>query len=354
MLTLASNTRRQILTEVELPFSQMAARFADAAAGGHEEFNLSLAGRPVRIRIAGGRWANIVRCAMGHLAVTSKLTEPELSIDVWDAEETGVPCVMPAQSDLSAPPILMRTSQDGLQVGEERPHSLIWLDRSKRRILGCTKSTRLLNLDERARPFHKLISPWLEENGIQFVHAGLVECDGKGVLFVGNGGAGKSTSSIACLRSNMGYLGDDFLGLGLESNRFIGHGLYASCLLNVHHIERFPDLQPLGHAPNHANEDKFVLYLREAFPRSLKQRARVDALVLPRVVDRELTTFRPASKIAALKAIAPTSVMYLPRPNRTAFERLTGLVEQTPCFWLELGRHIDSIPEAVRGLADSI
>ena len=353
MSTAAADTRRQVLSQIELPLAQLAARFAEAAAGGHEELTLRIAGYPVRVRVAGRRWAELIHAAMGHLSAPSVVGRPSLSIDVWDAEETGVPVPMPAQFDLSAPPILMRMSEDGQLVGEERPHGMVWFDRAADRILGCIESTRRLNLDERARPFHKLISPWLEDNGIQFVHSGLIEHQGRGILFVGNGGAGKSTSSISCLRAGMGYLGDDFLGLGQEGGRFIGHGLYASCLLNVHHIKRFPDLQPLGSAPNHAHEDKFVLYLAQAFPKSLQRRATVDALVLPRVVDQETTTYRPATKIAALKAIAPTSVMYLPRPNRTAFERLSTLVEKTPCFWLELGRRIDSIPVAVRALAES-
>ena len=353
MLTVAPHTRRQVLIDAELPFTQLSARFTEAASSEHQELHLRIADCPVRVRIAGARWAQIVRAAMGHLAIPGSPASA-LCIDVWDAEESGVPRVMPAQSEVSAPPILMRTSEDGHQVGEEREHSLIWLNRPENRIIGCVESTRLLNLDERARPFHKLISAWLEKNGIQFVHSGLVEHGGKGVLFIGNGGAGKSTASIACLRSGMGYLGDDFLGLGMERGRFIGYGLYASCLLNVHHIKRFPDLEPLGHAPNHAYEDKFVLYLTSAFSRGLKQRATVDALVLPRVVEREFSSFMPATKAAALKAIAPTSVMYLPRPNRTAFERIAKLVENTPCFWLDLGRQIDSIPEAVKALVDTL
>lgn len=378
MLAIATGTRRQILTDREVPFDPMTALFQQAAAGGYEELRLSIAGHAIRLRIAGARWAAIIRSAMGHLLATpetagsvepadsshggksrqeetpSCITASELWIDAWDAAETGVPMMPPAQSELSAPPVLMRTSSDGSHVGEERPHSLVWMDRANRRIVGCIGDTRLLNLDERARPFHKLISAWLEDHSVQFVHSGLIECSGKGMLFVGNGGAGKSTSSIACLRADMRYLGDDFIGLGLESERFVGYGLYATCLLNVHHIKRFPDLRPLGQAPNHAGEDKFVLYLQRAFPRSLQQRSYIHALLLPRVVDRESTAVRPASKMAALKAIAPTSVMYLPRPNRTAFDRLAWLVEKTPCFWLELGRDIDSIPVAVRGLADSL
>jgi len=354
MLTVVPDTRRQVLTRAELPFSELSGRFAAASALGYQELHLRIAGSLVRMRIVGQRWMAIVRAAMGHLAVEEGSQAPALCIDGWDVEETGIAGVVPAQPDLAAPPILMRTSEDRGEVGEERAHSLVWLSRRENRIVGCIESTGLLNLDERARPFHKLISAWLENNGVQFVHSGLIVHRDKGVLFVGNGGTGKSTASVACLRSGMSYLGDDFLGLGVEQERFIGHGLYATCLLNVHHIERFPDLQSLGYAPNHAHEDKFVLYLQSAFPGAVHPRATIDALVLPRVVHREHSSFVPASKAAALKAIAPTSVMYLPYPNRAAFERLVRLVESTPTFWLEMGSVMESIPSAVRALVDTL
>ena len=122
----------------------------------------------------------------------------------------------------------------------------------------------------------------------------------------------------------------------------------------MHHIKRFPDLQPLGHPPYYDYEQKFVLYLTEAFPGSLRQRASIDAVVLPRVVDAEVTTVRPATKAATLMAIAPTSVMLAPRPNRAAFERLTQLVQNTPSYWLELGRRVDLIPNAVRARAEGL
>jgi len=67
-----------------------------------------------------------------------------------------------------------------------------------------------------------------------------------------------------------------------------------------------------------------------------------------------VTTFRPATRAQTLMAIAPTSVMLLPRPNRAAFDRLTRLVQNTPSYWLELGRRVDLIPDAVRALAESL
>ncbi|MEP7313398.1 MAG: hypothetical protein ABI859_12510 [Pseudomonadota bacterium] len=351
----AFDSSRQILTPAQLPFAGLIHGFERTAPAARRQFDLSIAGFPIRVRVAGQAWAQIVAASMGHLVSTQHPAgEPALTIDVWDVEDTGVPPPQLAEPDPAAPPILMKTSEDGRFVGEERHHGMTWLDRTQNHIAGFALAATRLNLDERARPFHKLLSAWLEDRGVQFIHSGLITHAGKGILFVGNGGAGKSTSSISCLRAGMGYLGDDFIGLGVEDGRFIGHGLYASCLLNVHHIKRFPDLQPLGHAPNYPHEEKFVLYLAEAFPGCLRQRIAIDALMMPRVVDAELTTFRPASKAAALMAIAPTSVMLLPRPNRAAFERLTQLVQTTPSYWLELGRKVDRIPDAVRQLAESL
>jgi hypothetical protein len=317
--------------------------------------HLRIAGYTLHVRVVGDEWARIVATAMGHLQVDADPTHPpDITIDVWDVRATGVSVAKPSARDAAAPPILMKTSDDGLFIGEERQHGVTWLDRRTNRIVGFVESASHLNLDERARPFHKMLAAWLEDRGIQFIHSGLIRHQERGILFVGNGGAGKSTSSIACLRAGMEYLGDDFIGLGVERGRFVGHGLYASCLLNVHHIKRFPDLQRLGHAPNYAHEEKCVLYLTEAFADCLQTRSGIDAIALPRVVDSELTTFRPATRAETLRAIAPTSVMQLPRPNRAAFDRLVELVQAVPSYWLELGRRIDLIPGAVRALAEHL
>lgn len=352
MAGVSFDTRRQILTTV--PFERLVGGFERAAASGLREFRLQVAGHSVRIRVAGEEWAQMVAASMGHLHNREQDLEPALTVDVWDTHATGVAAPQRAAGDASDPPILMKTSADGRYVGEERHHGMVWLDRERNRILGFCDGVKRLNLDERARPFHKMLAAWLEDRGVQFVHSGLITHADKGVLFVGNGGAGKSTSSIASLRSGMGYLGDDFIGLGIEHGRYTGYGLYASCLLNVHHIARFPDLRPLAHEPYYEYEEKYVIYLTEAFPGCLRQRIGIDALVLPRVVDSERTTFRAAKKSETLMAIAPTSVMLLPRPNRPAFERLTRLVESTPTYWLELGRQVDLIPGAVQALAEAL
>lgn len=347
----ADSNHNQLLELSEVPFAGYDAAFLQAQARtSSHTVTLCLAGRKVLVRVVGECLADNIRSAFAHLLVENLGGEPDLRIDCWDVEASGV---APDRRAAPAPDVAMmlKASVDGRYVGEYREHSSQWLDRHEKRILAYTESASRLNLDERARPFHKMISVWLGDQDVQFVHAGLIEFDGRGILFVGNGGAGKSTSSIACLLGGLGYLGDDFVALEECDEHFVGHGLFASCLLDNHHIRRFPDLLPHARSAHHAHEDKMVLYLGEAFASTMASRTHVEALVLPCVVAGEATRWRPASRAEALFALAPTSVMFLAKPNADAFQRLTRLVESIPCYWLELGPDVENIPRVVRDLA---
>lgn len=350
-----SNNLEQVVPPDRVPFHALADGFQQALVSGAELHQLMvvIAGLPVSIRVIGDAWFDMVQRATHHLVRFKNSDDAVLHIDAWDEHATGVRIkrkVLPTD----APLVVMKMSEDGMYVGEERRHTTLWMDRSSARIIGCTQTAERLNLDERARPFHKLLSHWLEERNVQFLHAGLVSHNDAGLLFVGNGGAGKSTSSICCLRAGMGYLGDDFVGFSQDGQEFTGHGLYASCLLDSHHLQRFPDLIPLAHAPHFESEHKHVLYLDQHFSGSLKVSQTITGLVLPRVVDSETTSFEPASRMQGLRALAPTSVMYLARPNRAAFDRISALVESVPSFWLNLGRDVSTIAPSVRALAASI
>jgi hypothetical protein len=320
------------------------------------EFDVGMAGFRLRIEIVGVELATTVRRAFSHLILPAS-SPADLTIRVWDEAETGVSVqgqYSPHRRRADDVDILLKISDDGRYIGEQRDLSVSWLDTASSTIVGCISSARSQYLDERARPFHKLISAWLDERGIQFVHAGLIQWNAIGILFVGNGGAGKSTSSGACLRAGMGYLGDDFVGIESTDGAYTGHGFFSSCLLNVDHLRRFPDLIRHAVLAHQSFEDKSILYLDEVFPNALKASVPVGAIMLPRVVDRDETTYRRASKVEALFAIAPTSVMFLPRPSQKAFDRVAELVERVPAYWLELGRDIDRIPDAVKRLAEEV
>jgi hypothetical protein len=71
-----------------------------------------------------------------------------------------------------------------------------------------------------------------------------------------------------------------------------------------------------------------------------------------RAVDTPKSKFRPASKGEALLAFGPSSMLQI--PNRglgvVGFNRLAQLVERIPCYWLEVGSDLASIPHRVDDL----
>jgi len=116
------------------------------------------------------------------------------------------------------------TSDDGRFVGEDAHHGMVWLIDTSDRIVGFTKSVTRLNLDERARPFHKMLSAWLEDRGVQFVTFRLITHAGKGhSVSVGNGGAGQSHHrSRACAPAMVTW---GMISSGSASSRQVaGHG----------------------------------------------------------------------------------------------------------------------------------
>lgn len=347
----------QLVEQDRIPFNDLQKLF-EVALRKHCDathiLDIDIAGYGVHIKVVGDSLYSIVERAFNHLKIDLS-SPPALTINIWDQSEAGVDYNFDSYSEGIKPNIFMRASEDGRFVCEERDIGVSWLDRRAHKIIACTKSTQLQYLDERARPLHKLLSTWLHDRGIQFIHSGLISHEGKGLLFVGNGGSGKSTSSISCLQAGIKYLGDDFIGLEMKKDgSFTGHGFFASCLLNVDHLKRFPELQRYAVPANYAYEDKSILYLSDAFAALLEQSTPINAIALPRVVNSDLTSFKPATKAEALLALAPSSVMFLPSPNVRALDKLAKLVDQVPCFWLLLGRNVDQVPDAVKQLVGEI
>ena len=294
--------------------------------------------------------ASYVRRALKHLPEPSGIghsASQGMTIDVWDVAETRISSGT-AGAKPGDPPTVMKSTEDGRYIGEDRHHGTLWLDRKARHIVGCIEGVNRLTLDARARPFHKLLSAWLFDRDVQFVHAGLISAHDKAILLVGHGGAGKSTASVSCLQAGMGYLGDDFVGIEKNGNGFTGHGFYASCLLDQNHIKRFPNIASGSLPPNLPNEYKHVVFLGDNFGHVLQNECKISAVAMPRIVDTAASSFEPATPIQAMRGIAPTSVMYLPRPSKRAFETLFELVSSVPCYWFNSGSDIDGIGKKVK------
>lgn len=323
-------------------FETASFRLADVVRARHYR----VGGRPVRVRTVGLQLAAALEQPCVHLGAADDAEEPALTIDVWHEAETGIPRPGPALDPSFGLYGYMSVSEDLRFVAEQRPHSVHWLDRRTHRAIIWISALDRLCLDERARPFHRLLALRLADFGVQFVHAGLVAWDEGGVLFAGKGGSGKSTCSICCVLDGASYLGDDFIGLEAERDgSFSGHSLYGTALISPAHMKLYPALARACVPANYPEEEKSVVGIGSLAPGRLRTKTTIRAIVLPRVMaGTKESVFRRISAREALLALAPSSVLYLPGAGPKSMERLGALVERVPSYRLELGRDLSQIP----------
>ncbi|MBU0607717.1 MAG: hypothetical protein KKI08_07500 [Armatimonadetes bacterium] len=323
-----------------------------------EEQSLGLAGGFVRIRVAGRQLAERILPSYAHLTLPRPpAEEPDLEIDLWDEEATGTPC---PRKDLPDTPVFrwpvgqghfMRADDDRF-VGHDMEHSVNWLDRKRNRIVGWVAAAEKLTMFERGKPLHFLLSIWLRDRGVQIVHAGLVSRRGKGLLIAGAGGAGKTTTSLACLCAGFDYLGDDYIALEqMNGGAFRGHSLYGSSWVEPEHLKCFPSLVPHAQTGLPPPHDKHLLHLHDIYPDRLASRADIVALASPRRTGDEQSAYVKTTKGQALLHMAPTSMLQLfPRPGPQGMDKLAALVDHVPCFELALGSDIAGIADCVQKL----
>ena len=87
-----------------------------------------------------------------------------------------------------------------------------------------------------------------------------------GVLIAGKSGSGKSTTTLACLTSGLLYAGDDYVLADVAAEPYV-HSLYSTAKLVPDNCDRFPQLRPLVSNPDKLDEQKALIYLREALSR---------------------------------------------------------------------------------------
>lgn len=336
---------------------EMAAAFEDAAAGDPQGSRLGwyrLAGRPVSVRIAGPKLAERITRAFCHLEVDGEPRRPaELSIELWDAEETGVPRPIRHFRDAldRTWPFgvnVLASSADENVIGFQSHYAASLLDRRAGRIVACIESSDRLSLFERGKPLQPMLFAWSSDHDVVPVHAGLIARGGKGILLGGSGGSGKSTTALMSLYGGFNYLGDDYVGLpALRDGSFQAFSFYNSTWLASGHLARFPWLADyaIQGAPH---EDKVLVLLSDVMKDRLAAQAEVRALVLPRVAQTRDTLYREASSAEAVLRLAPSSILQLPfiSPG-TALDRISELAGKVPTYWLELGTDLEQIPRRV-------
>jgi hypothetical protein len=347
----------------DIPFKDQASKSVEYFESVYEHFKSSqkvtgaverhyrIGGYLVRLSFAGDALLSLTR-ALEHLAVDfDDYSTPDLTIGLWDSESTGQRM---AQRPWQEDDFLARGVIQGYNT--ERIYTAFQHGSAAVSVLDQERNTAVFwapdsNLPywEHGSPIRTILHWWLLSKGLQLVHAAAVGNSNGGVLIGGKGGSGKSTTALCCLESNLTYVGDDYTLLGLDSGPVV-HSLYNSAKLNSDQVQRLPSLVPKIANPERLADEKALLFVNEHYPSKIATQLPVRAILLPRVTGLPDTRLKRVSVAMALAALAPSTIFQLPRAGGEAFKFLAAFMRQLPCFSIEVGTVLSTIPPAIEGL----
>ncbi len=360
---MTDNPAIPILDDAERRYRAMSRAFEaarEAPAGGASEFSMLLSGVPARLRIAGRALAARVVRPFRHLEAPHPSPSARLTIDLWDQTETGVACDGCAIDESLTAWGEWKCSADGRFLVHHRRTAMEIYDRRDRRILGWSIGPLFVSHHERGRPLLKLLIHWHRDNRTHLIHGGLVETDGVGVLLVGKGGCGKSTTAMLCTLDGMTFLSEDFLAIGRGPlGEYLGYSIYGSAKLHPDHLERFPRLNSVALPPEHPEDDKSLLFLDDLPGAKIGVQVPIGAVVAPRIADSDGCRFHRIGSGKALMDLAPSTLLLLNAyglgvgRGEVISRQMDGfgdLLNACPCYRLDLGRDTGAVAPAIRDI----
>lgn len=320
-----------------------AASAAAACAGSGERSSLVFGDRIVDLVCADAILGRRLLPALDHATLTAD--RHGATIVAWTTEATGV---APPAFPWPAAQLGARGAVPGLSDGRFRSsaahdHASLVLWDEQRRIAMCWWRDRAAVPPwEDGAPFRTALHFALQGHGRRLVHAAGIGRDGVGVLLAGPGGTGKSTTTAACLAAGLQSIGDDYVLLDVLGFRPAAHAVYAS-------VKTTTVIGARGHDPR--ADGRRTLIVGRDLDGTLVRSLRIAAVLVPRIVDAERSRLSPISRAAALRAIAPATMMQVPREPRPDLGPMSELVASVDCYELQLGR--DHGVAAIDGLVPS-
>ena len=349
---------RQLLDRLEQSFLNDA-----AAAGGAVQQWYRIGGHDVCVRTIPEQDARRLRPALVHLAIPEATASAAgLTISAWNGATPSAP---PMLADL-----LRRLRTDWrLECGprgevlELHASGISAIYNAGPNVLTVVDFDQnrgwLLKLDddtfpywEVGSPFRFLLHEWFAARGLQYVHGAAVGTEKGGVLLVGKGGSGKSTTALLCASAGMQYAGDDYCLI--DPARAWAHSLYnTGKLKGSEDYARLPELKGLSTNPDsfeRGGDGKGVYFLDEIWPDRVVAGMPLRAIVVPRITGQTATRIEPCSAFDALVAMLPSTVAQLPAATNEDCDRMVALAEKLPAYLLHLGTDTRGISAALTTL----
>jgi hypothetical protein len=324
--------------------------------GGSIDQHYDLHGHLIRFSFLEQALIPKLTAAINHWQV-DPVGEPEFTIHLWDDAATGTK--MPPPPWYGYATYMPRGDIRGynterirtaFQMGSD---VLCTLDLSQNKAIYWTRNAEHLPQWEIGSPLRLILHWWLREKGLQLVHAGAVGLPDGGVLLVGKGGSGKSTTALTCLTSTLQYVSDDYCLLSADPVP-TAYNLYNTGKVREDDIYRVPHLEDLVSNVDRLDQEKALFFLNRVLPHKLIHRFPLRAVLIPTITGQVNTTLTPAPATATLSALMLSTMKQLAGAGPATVQFLKRIVDKLPNYYLELGTDLSQVPGTILDLLGTL
>jgi hypothetical protein len=299
-----------------------------------------MAGMQVRLRFETAALKEQIAPAFEHLQTPSRAESPALTVSLYQGSHFPAWAAGPNET-------LLSKDHHSITIRQSEGNTVSCLENNGNATCS-TSDSKSIPYSQRAVPMRLLLSLSMGLRGRYAVHAAAVAHFGNGVLIVGKGGAGKSTTAISCAVAGMQYAGDDYcLVAGGDVPRVFS--LYSTAKLTFAGFQKFKSLLGGAEMPGRAADEKVICYLHRVRGVKMSAGFPIKAILLARVQDRTTTRLVRVSSAQGFRALTPSlGLQLLPQIRTEALSAFNSLARQVPIYDLELGRELASAPEAIK------
>lgn len=187
---------------------------------------------------------------------------------------------------------------------------------------------------EATAPIASFLAAIARREGWSMVHAASLSKDGQGCLIVGEGGRGKSGTTLGGILNGLVSAGDDYV---LVTTRlpYRARAVYRTMKQDPAGLMRC-GLDPAAFGVRNW-QGKHVFPIEALRPGALSEGFVLGGILVPQITGGPRSAIGPVSTVEAFTAVMPSSLGQVSGDRRARFGEIGGLIRSLPCRRLSLG-----------------
>jgi hypothetical protein len=334
--------------QIERDLPDVGAFIGDAIADAHalwkerggRSWQVQIPGSVIEVRAVGGYPNDALFAVLDHARLSESTSTPRSIVYVIDAEATQTPpppsAWIFADSSVQDTQRICWRPQSGVALVSDDSRGL-WHLFDTRTMTGVywLRSSTDLPFWEYGSPLRHFIHWTAQAGGQGMIHAAAIGLPEAGVLLIGRGGSGKSTMTAAAIAAGWQTVGDDFVIIDLPQRR--AYPIFDIMKLKGMAEALFADAMSHATNPVRGPDEKALIPISavagERFVRSIPVRA----ILSLRLTGAATSVIHDCSRVAALGALAPSTMNILRTalPETLAF--CGDLLRQVPAYSFDVG-----------------